>query len=401
MSKYNFAYVCNYFKALIIPHTPCGFVVAESFRYGLTDSELLKSMEAFREFLHLLFDKLAAADNKIDVESGKKYDPYGDKGPRGSGKISYCFPVMRDLPYILIALGINGKLETSPKIKLIVNGKDVLTAICPTTEKYPENYHRLLMMNNERKLEMFSLLSALGLRFHGVDFANEVDLVKAGQFSITSEINEYVVAGLKLIAEATMHHKSYIKAENLFYSAFFRCDFNSLASVKPKKHSIQLSEFIKAQPPEIIKWIMDVDKYLKDCGCKLSHSMGGDEFTYTKRSTGIMKGRVLRIHIGIGGCFGTPGINHLKYSNNILGVLPDHIVDMVANKTNPTHGTCGHCIKGDFISTCKNGGRLQFNYRGEDIVRCRFTSFRIPLDNAEYRELVRKWIEMELTTSSL
>jgi len=37
MSKYNFAYVCNYFKALIIPHTPCGFVVAESFRYGLTD----------------------------------------------------------------------------------------------------------------------------------------------------------------------------------------------------------------------------------------------------------------------------------------------------------------------------------------------------------------------------
>jgi len=101
-------------------------------------------------------------------------------------------------------------------------------------------------MNDERRQEMFSLLSDLGLCFEGS---------KTGVFSITSDINEFLVLGLKLIAEATMNNKAYIKAENLFYCAFLRCDFYPLANAKPKKHVILLREFISAQHPEIIKWI--------------------------------------------------------------------------------------------------------------------------------------------------
>jgi hypothetical protein len=55
---------------------PDDFFIAEKFKHGLTDVQLKKGMNAYRDFLYALFDKLSASKNKIDVKTGAIYDPY-------------------------------------------------------------------------------------------------------------------------------------------------------------------------------------------------------------------------------------------------------------------------------------------------------------------------------------
>ena len=386
--KHDLEHVCNYLKSLIIPRTPDNFTVAERFRHGLTNDEIFKGIAAFREFLHVLLDKLIAEKDKIDLKTRDNYNPYINADKHN---IRMCLPSIYDLTIILLSFGVHGKLEIKPENRISIYGNDLFTVICPITEKY----NSLNKMSGERKLEMFQLLYDLGLCFNGADFFNGVDFSKVEKFYVTHERNVFFPVGLKLISEATLNNKSYIKLNNLFLPVFLRCDFNPLANAVAKKHRIKINDIADAQAPDIRDWILDVNTLLVDNGCALTQS-GGGEFTSAKRNAGIARGRLLRLHINITGCFATPGVNHLKKPVNILAELPDSMIDMIIDKKNHTHGSCGQCAGGIASAQCKIGGPIQFNYKGEDIVKCRVSDIRIPLDNANYREWVRKWIEMEL-----
>jgi hypothetical protein len=391
MQKYDLAYVCHYYKNLVIPHTPEDFTVAERFRHGLTDLEIRKGIAAFREFLYALFDKLAADKEKIDVETGSNYDLYGDTGAKGSGNINHCFPVIIDLALTLFSLGFHGRLETGAQMKLTVQGVDMLTVICPVTEKY----HSLIRMSGRRKLEIFLLLHELGLRFEGADFSKEVDFSKTGAFHITYDKDDCFAAGLKLIAEATANNREYIKLENLFGTAFMRCDFYPLANAAPRKHVKYIQEYVNAQSPEIREWIRDLDVYLSGSGCTVTHDFGG-EFIYAKRKLRNRMGMVCKIYMDITGCFITPGMNHLKNPNNIINMLPGDIVDLMIAKAERECGWCAYSRRNPDSIECRPGCPLKFTYKGEEYIKCRYAEFQIPLDKAENRELIRKWLEMEL-----
>ena len=302
-----------------------------------------------------------------------------------------CFPSIFDLVIILLSLGVHSRLEIKERKAISVRGEDLYTVICPITEKY----NSLNKMSGERKLEMFRILCDLGLHFNGVDFSNEIDFSKIERFSITHEKNEYFPIGLKLLSEATLNNKNYIKLNNLFVAVFLRCDYNPLTNAVPKKHKIKINDIANSQPPDVREWILLINTILTNNGCSLTQS-GSGEFTSVKRNTGIMKGRILRLHIGITGCFATPGVNHINNPANILAELPDNIIDMIIDKKNHTHGSCGQCSGGIAYTQCKIGGPIQFKYKNEDIVKCRVSDIKIPLDNAEHREWVKKWIEMEL-----
>jgi len=92
--------ICNYYKGLIIPHTPEDFIVAESFRHGLPNSELLKGIAAFRTFLYELYDNIATGEKDISI--------------------------VRDIAVVLSTLGQYGRLETEPRKELSVYGADLL-----------------------------------------------------------------------------------------------------------------------------------------------------------------------------------------------------------------------------------------------------------------------------------
>ena len=93
--KKGLSYVCDYLKALVIPHTPDDFIVAEPFRHGLTDDELRKGIDAFREFMYDLYDKLAENESRLDIEEGSKYDPQGCLNDNGSGHYRNRFPSIK------------------------------------------------------------------------------------------------------------------------------------------------------------------------------------------------------------------------------------------------------------------------------------------------------------------
>jgi hypothetical protein len=402
--KKDLTFVCKYFKALVIPKMPDKFIVAEPFRFGLSDFELRKGMEAFRDFLYAMYDKISADKDKIDVERGRKYDPNGTPGDRGTASIKECFPVFYDLTIILLTLGFHGKLETEPEKRLAIHGNDILTVIDPITEKYQS----LIKMKSERKLEMFNLLFDLGLCFNGADFSRDVDFTKTDTFFITSKRSEYFPVGLKLIAASMINNKNYYKLENLFRNIFLRGDFYPLANVKPKKYNSNIEEYVNTQHPDIIEWVIKMNSFLISKGCTMIQGMGGGSpFTYIKRNTNVIYGMVCIIEMGLTGCFIRPGINHLAKQDSIINKLPDEIVNIMKSKENKANFNTGKCFrntgnmgfagfkfthKGIEYNGCRHAG-LRCQYSG---VKCKFTGFKFDLSDSNIRELMTEWIELEL-----
>ena len=382
MSKKDLADVCNYMKALVIPDMPDGFRVADKFRHGLTDREIRKGVGAYRGFLYALFDKLAADKDKIDLKTRDNYNPYV-KSDRTN--IRMCLPVIVDLAMILFTLGIRGRLDMEGK-RLAVRVDDLLTVICEKTE----NYISLIKMSGGRKFEMFRILTDLGLGFEGVDFSREVDFSKVEEFSVTYAADDFFVAGLKLLAEATANHRDYYYVMNMF-GVLLECDFYPLANEKPKKRVRDINLSSGGQATEIREWIAEMDGYLLSNGCTLG---GSWEFTYALRKVKNRKGMVLRVWMDITGCYACPGVNHLDRPDSIVSMLPGEIVEMLK-----TQRECGWCSQPD-PAKCSRGGPFGFTHDGGEYVRCRTAEFRIDLSDAGNRDLVRQWVEMELAASA-
>ena len=390
----DLAYVCHYLKSLVIPKMSDNFVVAESFRYGFTDDEIRKGITAFREFLYALFDRLANGKDKIDLTTGSNYNPKYEVGYGDKYRIKACFPSIWDLTMILCSMGIRGEVKKSPEIKLTVNCTDLLTVICPITEKDVS----LIKMNDERKLEMFHLLSDLGLRFHGADFSEEVGFSKIEKFDVTSESNDYFPLGLKLISEATAHHKHHYKLENMFYPVFLRCSYYPLENDKPRKHVVKVKDFVNSRPSEIKKWIIDIDTFLTKNGCTVSHNIGGCdiEFTYNRKKVKSRKGMVCKIYMDIWGSYIYPGINHLEKPDSIINDLPNEMIAILVAKSERECGWCKHSRENPDLIQCRPGCPFKFTYNGIEYVKCRYVEFKLPIEDASTRQLTQKWIEKEL-----
>lgn len=194
--------------------------------------------------------------------------------------------------------------------------------------------------------------------------------------------------------------------ENLFTTVFLRCYFYPLANAVPKDLKLSILEYANGQKTDIKKWIIHVDRFLRNNGCKMIHNYNGSNFTYIKRKTSVTDGYVCGIIMGITGCFIAPGINHLSKSNNILNMLPDDMVDMIISGMERGQFNSELCYRssgnmgfarfslmynGEEFEGCRHTGRCQFS--GD---KCRFIGFNFDLADPVVRELMMKWIEMEL-----
>jgi hypothetical protein len=381
---------------------PESFTVADKFRHGLSDAELRKGMTAFRDFLYAMFDRITANQDKIDVKSSTKYNPYGTPGDKGTASVKEHLPVFNDLTIILLSLGFHGRLVTEPEKKLIIHGEDMNIVIDPITEKYKS----LTRMSKERRLEMFNLLSDIGIRFDGADFSKEINFTKSRIFDVTHNENEYFPIGLKLIAEAMLNNKDYYKLENLFGSILRRGNFYPLANEKPKKVNINIREYANAQPPEIRKWLINADEFLINNGCKQIQGIaGGSPFTYVKRGKSVTYGMVCIIETGITGAYIIPGVNHLEHTKSIIDLLPDNLVSKLISgdghekcfrdKGNMGHARFSFMYKGKKYEGCRHAG-LRCQFSG---VKCRFSGYRFDLSEPRTRKLMTKWIENEIGLS--
>jgi len=162
--------------------------------------------------------------------------------------------------------------------------------------------------------------------------------------------------------------------------------------------------FLEPLPNDIKNWITDIDKLLCGSGCKIdahhavslqkSHLKAKDSetnivFTYTFRKSG---NRVCRIYIGEEECRVFPYGNHFTYSDSILTKLPESMLD------NMSDGSCecsGCATKRPDLVTHS----FRHTHKGKSYNRCKHAGYEFLLDKAEERELLREWLEMELTCS--
>lgn len=106
---------------------------------------------------------------------------------------------------------------------------------------------------------------------------------------------------------------------------------------------------------------------------------------------------VCKLYILREGCFITPGLNHLGSQNNIFDILPDEIINIIIAKQERECGWCAHSRRDPNLIQCHPGCPLKIIHKGKEYIKCRYAEFKIPLDTASNRELIKKWLEMELT----
>jgi hypothetical protein len=335
-------------KSVVIPRIPDDFTVAAPFRHGLTDTQIKAGISAFRKFLLEYHDKRAAENSKTDPGVSELYDKH--------------------LFTLLCLIGIHGRLETEPRKELAVCGNDLLTL--------PKPKGRGLEKLSGKKLAvLFAYLTELGFYFEDADFSEKAELSKAGVFYVTNENNDDVIIGLKLLAEATAH----IKTDQLhIQSAFMRCDFYPLESETSKKQAFRLGDYLHALPPEKRDWVQRLDAFLLENGCRVS----GDDavFTYTSRKSKkwvcILEFRQTGFKIKI----------NCNSAKKLDGAAPELPGCTLASLRSDGCGCGGACPSGPF----------RISHGGEEFVSCRYVGFKFPLDDAGEREVVKKWITLEL-----
>jgi len=222
----------NFLKGYVIAEVPIGFgaMIAPSFRHGLNDAELEAAIIAFRKLLANMFDKIIKGDEKLFVK-----------------KKNMMTLDLNTIAWVLYRMGEMCELKVSPHKRL--------------TGKIVEGYH---YENKPHFQRLYQFLAELGFRFTGVDFSKEIPFHEAPSFNIEHD-DEATIVGLKLIAESLDNVKGSIRPLNII----LRGDFYPLANSKPMAHTWYLRDFVRSLSPEISAFLLEMDAYLINNGCKV------------------------------------------------------------------------------------------------------------------------------------
>lgn len=371
----DLADISGYLKATIVPEMPDDFIVAQPFRRGLSMAEIRGGMAAFRAFICALYDALAAGKDKIDAETGGDFDPDSVDGLTHvcyEGSLHKCFPIINDLAVLLFNLGLRGRLETQPEYALILSEGDLERPLDHKNEKY----NSFIGMPDARKAELFRILAEMGL---GIE-----------TMAVKCPGNPLLPVGLKLLAEAQMIRKT---AYYPLKVVFMRGDFYPLGEKKVRMKDLNFNLFLAPHPPEIRAWITRIDKLLEDNGCsakgEINNFNSNIVFTYTSRITGK---DVCKIHMGIEGCKAYPYGRHLNGEENILKSLPESMQGCLLDGKHQCTGCATK--RPDLVEH-----NVRYTLDGKAYRRCWNKGFGYPLNGADERGAIEKWIIMELAWS--
>ena len=116
----------------------------------------------------------------------------------------------------------------------------------------------------------------------------------------------------------------------------------------------------------------------------------GAYFIYTLRKS---KQKICKIEMGVAGCTVQLWGNHLAFADHILADISESMKHILINGR-----ACGACAANDphFIH-CNHGGAYKYTIDGKHYERCRFDNFCFRIEDDKEREVLKKWIEMELS----
>jgi len=291
----------QHLKHMVVPHNAPGFSIAAPFCFDLSDAELEAGMASYRVFLHKLFDKIAASGERVANKMEAAY--------RGAESPKVYRTFLDAIAHVIYNIGQAGYFENEQIKRLVLDESYWASCKSPKIKK------------NIR--ELYLVLGELGFRFIGADFRTDVEYPKA---AVTVEHeDDALIIGIKLIAEAQNNvPDKFAKVHNVI----MRADFNPLADSEPAPHILHLYDFVYFQPPAVMEWVLDIDRWLFNNGCGIEKEKSNyhteARFMYTIKK-GKKKVTVCSIHVDVGRCFITLHNHHFTDENNVLSELPDSI----------------------------------------------------------------------------
>ena len=150
--------------------------------------------------------------------------------------------------------------------------------------------------------------------------------------------------GLKLmaLAQANIRNKPHE-----YEKTFMRGDFHPLASAKPVKQSVNISEFVESSPPKTKEFVLEMDNFLTVNECKVESNLnrfrGSCSFTYTSQK---LKLNICFFQISIKGLEMQVELTHKQDLQNTLLALPKDARNEYLSKARKF---CGepNCVSGN------------------------------------------------------
>ena len=364
-------------KANIFRDIPDDYVINKDFLCGMRADEAKKGVIAFRDFLYTFFEYIVDNDNEfapVDKKSDDKKAP--------SGFIAK-YPVLRDLYQALLRIGMESNLSVDTDIRLIVNGK-----------KLSESFKEARM----RKIkDSFIHLYAVGFDFGDIDIASKkFKLSDYGEINITYPDNDYVLAGLKIMAEANkaVHPEG---ASRPVEQILLRCDYHALegktikaSGRKAKSIPLKIEECLNFMPGESSRCLLEVNDMLTNKGYKYEGKPinMGYSFVYTSKKKGTV---LCTIVTDIEKCRVKVNAENLNKYMDFVKTMPENMYNAVAKNR-------WDCVKQHNPDACnpRCKGGFKFTLDGVEYSKCRGGSFCMDINIIEDTDILKQWLIHEI-----
>lgn len=348
--------MAGYLKDLIPPPSPVPYAIKPLFGQIGTEETVRDSVDAFRDFLIRLYDRLQAEGGKYEKRSDKP-----DKETHDHTSLPVTFPFLNCIKSILINVGYHGRLAEQGD-RILLDNPQVLTTLFNA-----EGQLLRAKLTSPKLIEGLGFLKDCGLEFGSADRHGELpDLLKAEALTISCPADPRVPAGLKVMAMA--QKELYVKGSD---ELFMRCDYRVLQPEAPDITAV-LNDFLSPLPVKVQDLARQLHRYYLDAGliCKMEIRYLRVRFSYTYKNKELWMFSASLNH----GCrIFIKAANTHRYTD-VIETFPLLLQDKIAKGFG--------CDKKKYGEPCQGG--------------CH--GFRIPLDETvlDVSDEVRIWLDCEL-----
>jgi len=345
-----------YLQNLLPPVIPHVFEIDPMFLADATEADIHKSVPAFKQFLHHLYDHLIVEASPFDKPKRESHNT----------NINSSYPFILHLTVLLMNIGLHGKLSHDKDALLLDNIETLTAANNISYQKIP----------HKRKVDCLRFLTDCGFCFAQLNLSGKKpEMTSTGAHDpiiITYPKNPAVLVGLKAMAAAQHNLGSKYIGEILL-----RCDWRTLANKKSNGSNrseilLILKDLTHTLPDDVQDFFLNLHTDYMSHGYKCDTYIGiSTRFEYFCRSKELWR---YNLTLNNGHFITIKAQNTDKYPE-IVSKLPDRL------QADITKGYgCGK--KMGITDSCDSG--------------CR--GYRVPLDDSfmEIGNVVKTWIEREV-----
>ncbi|MDR0272112.1 MAG: hypothetical protein LBI27_02190 [Clostridiales bacterium] len=227
----NLKHAAEYLKSLLPEEIPEDYEIKPMFKRIASDEIIRGGVVAYRDFLFLLFDRMAA-DNDLYHKPPKSSDSHLS--------FSAAFPFINIVKSILFNIGYDGEFNASGDA-LLIGDWQMLSPIINS-----EGHRSNTKISSVKIIEALRFLEDCGFYYEGIILdMPKPDIKKIESLEITYPDNPAVLTGLKTMATAQKELNIKNNTE-----VFLRCDYKVIKNEEPDADSI-MNEFIRQLPAEV------------------------------------------------------------------------------------------------------------------------------------------------------